>query len=180
MGAYPLREIDSLRMRVQLQERVRAKLRALVEERDVPLRVLGERLHLSPSGVGRILNDEGYSIMWKHVETFCEFFQITPSELLAAPGAMIQVISPTEAALLRLFRQMAESERLSLLTILERPVVTTARRPKQGYPRLNEREQELLDLFHRAGKNAKARDGVIQTLKAIVKHAEQAQDRKTE
>ena len=151
--------------KLPLQERIRTRLRQLVESKNVSLRVVGEHLKLSPSGVGRILNDEGYTIMWHHVERFCEFFQMTPAELMVEPGALMQPISHFESALLRIIRDMTELERRSLLTILERPVY--AAQPKKarlGRAMLTAKEQELVDLFARVKRDG-VREGVLKTLR---------------
>ena len=159
-------------VRLSLQERVRSKLRDMVQRGNVPLEVLGTHLGLSRSGVSRILNEEGYAILLPHMETLCTFFQITPAELVAEPGAIIQPVQPIEAALLALFRQMTELERRSLLTILERPIYTqspNAKRSRLGRAMLTAKEQELVDLFARVKRDG-VREGVLKTLRGAVEH----------
>src|SRR5689334_13482199 len=139
----------------------------MVQRGDVSLDTLGKYLGLSRSGVSRILNEEGYAIMLAHIETMCVFFQTTPSELVAEPGALLQRVQPIAAALLVLFRQMTELERRSLLTILERPNYTQAphtKRSRLGRAMLTAKEQELVDLFARVKRDG-VREGVLKTLR---------------
>lgn len=102
-----------------LQDRVRARLRDLVDERDIQQDTIGAFLGLSRSSVSRLLNDPDYGVMLEHIERLCEFFQITASELTAEPGALILPVSPLESDLLDRFRRMGEHERLALITVLD-------------------------------------------------------------
>ena len=148
-----------------LQERVRQRFRTLVDQKDVPHELLGQRLGLSRSGVTRLLNDEGGGFALHHIERLCEFFQITPSEIMAEPGALIQSVTPIEAALLAHFRQMTELERRSLLTILERPIYAAPdKKARLGRAMLSPKEQELVDLFARVKKDG-VREGVLKLLR---------------
>lgn len=144
---------------------MRAKLRSLVEKDDVSHDVLAQRLGLSRSYVSRLLNGTG-AILLRQVEVFCEFFQMSPSELMAQPGDLIQVISPIESAIIGLIRQMTELERRSLLTLLERPAYGTRETTKTrlGRGMLTAKERELVDLFSRVKKDG-VREGVLRTLK---------------
>ena len=172
----------SSRLSVKLQERLRHRLRRLVETNNVQLRVLGERLGLSPSGVGRILNEEGYNILLTHVEGFCEFFQITPSELMVEPGSLIQPIKPLEAQLLAHFRAMTELQRHSLLSVLDRSSSqpATRRRARLGRAELTEEQQLLVDLYARSPEQA--RGGILKTLRGTARlgDEERGQRQKTE
>lgn len=161
-------------MRVPLQELVRRRLRALVEKADVPLRVLGDRLHLSASGVGRILNDEGYTILLPHVEAMCDFFQISPAELMTEPGALIQPVGPEELQLLTHFRQLTYTQRHGLLAVLEgrapQPVPAHRRkRARLGHSELTAEQQALVDLYVRS--EPQAREGVMQILRGTARSA---------
>lgn len=135
-----------------------------MQQENVSAEMLGERLGLSRSGVSRILNEEGYSILIPHIETMCEFFQITPSELVADPGSLVQVVKPIESELLAHFRSMSEVQRLGLLSLLERkaekPAATRTRyRPTQ----ISAEQKQLWALFARS--NAQAREGVLKILR---------------
>src|SRR5690348_17195720 len=119
-----------------LQERVRSRLKALVEQKDVSHETLAEYLGLTRSAVTRLLNDDG-GIALQHIERLCEFFQITPAEFMVEPGAAIQPVKPLEAQLLRIFREMSELERRGLLDVLDRqprapqPGKRASRKPAQ-------------------------------------------------
>ena len=151
-------------MPIPLQERVRQRLRDLVERNNVSREILAKRLGLSVSGVSRILTEDGYTILWQHLEGFCEFFQVTPCELVIDPGAIIQAVNPLEAAILEHIRKMTELERRSLLTLLERPIQISHRKAKPGRAMLSDREQELVDLFGRVKADG-VREGVLKMLR---------------
>jgi transcriptional regulator with XRE-family HTH domain len=149
-----------------LQERVRAKLKALVEQQNVSHERLGDYLGLTRSAVTRLLNDEG-GIGLQHIERLCEFFQVTAAEMFADPHQMIHALTPIEASLLRYFREMTELERRSWLTILERPRVVASAKSRMGRAMLTAKEQELVDLFARVKKDG-VRDGVLKVLRGAV------------
>jgi transcriptional regulator with XRE-family HTH domain len=156
-----------------LQDRVRERIRALVDQKGVNHETLGNYLGLSRSAVTRLLNDDG-GIALAHIERLCEFFQITPAELMVEPGAQIQPVSPLESTILVHVRQMTELERRSLLTLLDRHLtITTPRRAGLGRMMLTTREQELVDLFARSDDGA--REGVLKVLRgsAAARQAQQ-------
>jgi transcriptional regulator with XRE-family HTH domain len=155
-----------------LQERVRQKLKALVEQQGVSHERLGDHLGLTRSAVTRLLNDEG-GIGLQHIERLCEFFQVTAAEMFADPQSAIHALTPIEAALVRFFREMTELERRSWLTILERPRVVASAKSRMGRAMLTTKEQELVDLFARVKKDG-VRDGVLKVLRGAV-HAEDAE-----
>ncbi len=151
-----------------LQERVRERLAGLVEKRGVNHDVIAKRVGVSRSYLSRLLGPHGGAIMFSHIEGFCEFFQITPAELLAEPGSIIQPITPIEAAFLAHLRQMTELERRSLLTILERPIyAAVGKKARMGRAMLSPKEQELVDLFARV-KVDQVREGVLKMLRGAV------------
>lgn len=150
-----------------LQERVRARLRARVEQGDVSHDVIAKHLGVSRSYFTRLL--KGGPILLEYIERACAFFQITPSELFAEPGALIQPVTPIEAALLAHFRQMTELERRSLLTILERPIYAAPQKSARlGRAMLTPKEQELVDLFARVKRDG-VREGILRTLRGAAK-----------
>jgi transcriptional regulator with XRE-family HTH domain len=162
----------------RLQERVRARLRALVDKHNVSHEILGKRLGLSRSYVSRMLNTDGGAILLEHIEGFCEFFQITPAELVAEAGSLIQPVTPIESALLTHFRQMTELERRSLLTILERPIYAAPdRKARMGRAMLTVKEQELVDLYARVKKDG-VREGVLKTLRGAAEADERPAPRR--
>lgn len=153
--------------KLSLQEQVRQRFKCLVDTKDVPHETIGQYLGLSRSAVTRLLNDEGAGIGLQHIERLCEFFQVSASEIMAEPGAIIQPVTLLEAAMLAIFRQMTELERRSLMTLLERPVYSQsphAKKSRLGRAMLTVKEQELVDLFARVKRDG-VRDGVLRTLK---------------
>jgi transcriptional regulator with XRE-family HTH domain len=159
-----------------LLDRVRQRIRTLVDQKDVNHEALGKYLGLSRSAVTRLLNDGG-GIALDHIERLCAFFQITPAELMAEPGAVIQPVSPLEATIIAHLRQMTELERRSLLTLLDRPTaITRPRRAGLGRVMLTTREQELIDLYSRSDDGA--REGVLKVLRGSAA-ARQAQQKTT-
>lgn len=156
-----------------LQERVRSRLRRLVQQKDVSHEVLAKFLGVSRSHVTRLLNEDG-AIMLPLLEKFCTFFQLSAAEIVMDEGALIQPISAIEAAVLAHIRQMTELERRSLLTILERPIYAApSRQARMGRAMLSAMEQELVDLFARVQADA-IREGVLRTLRGAVKHQDTA------
>lgn len=160
-----LRYSPSETVKVDLQDRVRQRLRSLVEAGEVSHKVLGKFVGLSRSYVTRVLNNKA-AISLEHLAKFCEFFQITPAELLTEPGSLIQPVKPLEAQLLQHFRQMSELQRHSLLMVLESRAdeIVTPRRARWGHAELTSEQQELVDLYARVKRDG-VRDGVLRTLR---------------
>lgn len=150
--------------RDSLQERIRGRIRVLVERGGVPHERLGDFLGVSRSHVTRLLNEHG-AIMLDHVEKFCEFFQVSPSELVTDEGSLFQEIKPLEAQLLALFREMTELQRHSLLSVLDRSAqqASVRRRARLGRSELTEEQQLVVDLYSRS--NEQARGGILKTLR---------------
>lgn len=155
-------------VKVDLQDRVRQRLRSLVETGNVSHAILAKYVGLSRSFVTRIINADA-AISLEHLAKFCEFFQITPSELLSEPGSLIQAISPLEAQLLIHFRNMTELQRHSLLAILDRRDVQPVkrRRARLGHVDLTEEQQLVIDLYARS--ETQAREGVLKILRGTAK-----------
>lgn len=168
--------------KLSLQERVRQRFKTLVESKHVSHEVLGKYLGLSRSGVTRLLGDEDTGFALQHIERLCEFFQITPAEIMADPGAVIVPIKPLEAQLLAHFRQMTELQRHSLLSVLDRSasVPEQRRRARLGRAELTEEQQLLVDLYARSPEQA--RGGILKTLRGTARlgDAERGQRRTTE
>ena len=154
--------------RLSLPERTLARIRALVEERGFSQDTLAPHLGVGASAVSKLLSGKN-AIGLEHLEGFCIAFQITPAELLVEPGSLIQPITPTEAALLREFRTLTETQRLGLLSVIERAAERPqkAKRARLGRAALSQREQELVDLFVRS--NEQARDGVLKILRGAAR-----------
>lgn len=157
---------------VPLQERVLTRIQQLVAERDFSHEALAPHLGISASAVSKLLNGKN-AIGLSHLEGFCRAFQMTPSEIVAEYGSLIQSVTPVEAAVLHLVRQMTELERRSLLTLLERPIYTAAPHAKKsrlGRAMLTVKEQELVDLFARVKRDG-VREGVLKTLRGAAQDA---------
>lgn len=155
---------------LSLQERVRQRLRDLVNKSDVPHEVLGKYLGLSRSGVTRLLNDEDHGIGFAHLEKLCEFFQVTPCELMNNPHSVVQEIKPLEAQLLKRFRERTELWRHSLLSVIEEPTNSRpakSRRARAGRAELTERQQLVVDLFVQSDEQSQ--DGVLKVLRGSAK-----------
>ena len=150
----------------KFQEMVRARLR----EKTPNYSILARFLKSNPSTIHKRLNEGGPDLSVDWLDDVTSFYQMSVSEMCAMPGSLIQPVTPIEAALLALFRQMTELERRSLLTILERPIYTqspTAKKSRLGRAMLTGKEQELVDLFARVKRDG-VREGVLQTLRGAV------------
>lgn len=154
-----------------LQERTRERLRDWCA--DMTHQQIADALHLDRSAISRLFAENGSGITLDHVEGFSFLIQRSPAEIVAAPGATIQPVSPIESALLGIFRNMTELERRSLLTVLERPIASQERRAKKsrlGRAMLTVKEQELVDLFARVKRDG-VREGVLKTLRGAAQDA---------
>jgi transcriptional regulator with XRE-family HTH domain len=162
MGQLPL---------LGLADRTLQRIRQLVEERGFSHEALAPHLAVGPSAVSKLLSGKN-AIGLDHIEGFCFALQITPAELMAEPGALIQPISPTESALLREFRTLTETQRLGLLSVLERATEKPhkGRRARLGRVALTSVQQELVDLF--VLSNEQARDGVLKILRGAARSAQ--------
>jgi DNA-binding Xre family transcriptional regulator len=165
--------------RTPLQERVRQRFKALVDDKGVPHDTLGKHLGLSRSAVTRLLNDEGAGFALQHIERLCEFFQITPSEIVAEPHAAIQAVSPIETAFLDILRKMNELTRHSLLTVLEWPLRSsvTAKRTGRTPDHLSPEDAMVLSLY-RAIEDADAQSGLVMQMRGYVQAKEEARSAK--
>lgn len=158
-----------------LQERVRRRVKALVDAKGVPHETIGAYLGLSRSAVTRLLNDEGSGIGLHHIERLCEFFQVTAAELFAEPGAAIQAVSPIEAAILDIVRKMNELSRHSLLTVLEWPTRSTIAVKRHGRTpdHLSSEDAMVLSLY-RGMEDADAQSGIVMQMRGFVQAKQDA------
>lgn len=162
-----------------LQERVRQRFRTLVREKDVQHEVLAKHLGLSRSAVTRLLNDEGSGFALHHIERLCEFFQITPAEVMAEPFALLQAVSPIEANILDIVRKMNELSRHSLLTVLEWPQRSgaTVKRSGRSPDHLSPEDAMVLSLY-RGMEDADAQSGVVMQMRGYVQAKQDARNGK--
>lgn len=155
-----------------LQERVRQRFRARVADGNVSHEVIGKYLGLTRSAVTRLLNDEGAGFALHHIERLCEFFQITACEVVAEDHARMVAVTPMEAQLLSIYRNMTAIEQNGLLTVLDRSaraLPARRRRSKLGHAPLTDEQQLVVDLFARS--DPQAREGVLKILRGTAKIA---------
>lgn len=124
-----------------------------------------------PSGVRKLLNGDN-KISVAHIQAFCEAFGLTPCELMSPPDARFAYLKEAEPALLRMYREMDEHERMSLLTVLRsrRPVIIPSRKAKLGRATLTERQQLVADLFSKS--DAQSQEGVLKILRGAARKAD--------
>jgi hypothetical protein len=146
------------------QERIRARLRDWCEA--FTHEQIAESFHVDRSAISKLFREGGSAITLEHLEGFSFLLQRTPSEIVSEYGAVIQSVTPIEAALLAIVRDMTELERRSLLTVLERPITSrsAAKKTRLGRSMLTVKEQELVDLYARVKKDG-VREGVLKTLR---------------
>lgn len=155
--------------KASLQERVRHRLQELVSGQDVSHEVLGRYLGLSRSAVSRMLNDPETGIGLHHIERLCEFFQITPAELMVDPGSLIQPLTPIEAAIVNIVRKMNELHRHSLLSVLDwqRGSSETRKRPGRTPDHLSPEDAMVLSLY-RGMEDTDAQSGIVMQMRGYV------------
>jgi transcriptional regulator with XRE-family HTH domain len=160
--------------RLPLQERVRQRLKQLVAMKDVSHATLGEYLGVSRSHVTRMLNEDG-AIMLPHIEKFCEFFQVTAAELMTDPGALIQPLTPIEAAVLDIVRKMDRLRQHSLIDVLEWQQASTIPTKRRGRTpdHLTSEDAMVLSLY-RAIEDGDAQGGIVMQMRAYVQAKHEA------
>lgn len=161
--------------RLPLQERVRQRIKQLVEAKGVSHARLGHYLGLSRSHVTRLLNEDG-AIALPHVEKLCEFFQITAAELMTDPGALIQPLSPLEAAILDVLRKMDRLRQHSLLDVLEwqRASTLPVKRGRGRTPDVLSPEDAMVLTLYRAIEDADAQSGIVMQMRGYVRAKHEA------
>jgi DNA-binding Xre family transcriptional regulator len=161
--------------KLPLQERVRHRFKTLVDDKGVSHETLGKHLGLSRSAVTRLLNDEGSGFALQHIERLCEFFQVTPSEVMAEPFAAIQAISPIEASILDIVRKMNELTRHSLVTVLEWPARSSVQVKRTGRTpdHLSPEDAMVLSLY-RGLEDADAQAGIVMQMRGFVQAKQDA------
>ena len=148
-----------------LMERVRRRVADLVEQHHITHERLGQALDSDRSNAGRMLKPDGPRWCLDAVERVCFLFQITPAELVAEPGALIQPTSPLEAELLGKVRRMTETQRMSLMNVLDWQAGSSHDRRKRGRPpRLTDEQRTLLALYSVADESVRhAAVGMLRT-----------------
>ena len=155
--------------RQPLQERVRQRFRALVDAKGVPHETLAKYLGLSRSGVTRLLNDDGSGFALHHIDKLCEFFQVTPAEIVTDPGALIQPLEPLEAAILDVVRKMDRLRKHSLLDVLEWQRASSVGRtkPTRLPDHLSPEDAMVLSLY-RGMHDTDAQAGIVMQMRGYV------------
>lgn len=159
-----------------MAERVRQRFKQLVDAKRVPHETLGKHLGLSRSGVTRLLNDEGSGFGLHHIEKLCEFFQITPAEAMTDPGALIQPLTPIEAAILDVVRKMDRLRQHSLLDVLEwqRASTLPTKRGRGRTPDHLSAEDAMVLSLYRGIEDADAQAGVVMQMRGYVRAKHEA------
>lgn len=154
--------------KMPLQERVRTRFKHLVESKSVPHERIAKYLGLSRSGVTRLLNDEGSGFSLVYVEKLCEFFQVSPAEVMTEPGALIQPLVPLEAAILDVVRKMDRLRQHSLLDVLEwqRTSAIPSKRTRT-VDHLSAEDAMVLSLY-RGIVDADAQAGIVMQMRGYV------------
>ena len=153
--------------RLSLQERVRHRFKTLVDTKDVSHEILGKWLGLSRSGVTRLLNDEGSGFALHHIERLCEFFHITPAEVVLEPGALVQPLSPLEAAIVDVIRKMDRLRQHSLLDVLEWQRSSSIP-DKRKRASLSAEDEMVLSLY-RGMVDSDAQAGIVMQMRGFVR-----------
>lgn len=161
---YSVRELVS---KLPLQERVRQRLKQLVATKNVSHDVVGKFLGVSRSHVTRMLNEDG-AILIPHVEKFCEFFQITPAELVTEPGALIQPLVPLEAAILDVVRKMDRLRQHSLLDVLEWQRASSLPTKRGRVDALSSEDAMVLSLYRALREDPDAQAGIVMQMRGFV------------
>lgn len=156
--------------RLPLQERVRQRVKQLVKTKEVSHAVLGKYLGVTRSHVTRMLNEDG-AISLTHIEKICEFFQVTPAELVTDVGALIQPLSPLEAAILDVIRKMDRHRQHSLLDVLEwqRASTVPVKGPWGRADRLTTEDAMVLSLYRALRDDPDAQAGIVMQMRGFVR-----------
>ena len=154
--------------RVPLAERVRGRLNALIDQRGMSHEAIAPHLGVSSSAVSKLLSGKN-AIGLDHIDGFCVALQVSAGELIAESGALIQAVSPIEAAILDIVRKMNELSRHSLLTVLEWPQRSGATVQRRGRipDHLSPEDAMVLSLY-RAMQDADAQSGVVMQMRGYV------------
>lgn len=150
---------------MSLHERVRLRLRDLIEAEGYTQREVGEHLQIDRTTVSRTLTEGGLAVTFDFLEGVSYLLQRMPQELIADPGSPVIVASPLEVQLVARLREMTELERQALLTVIDwRMPLPRGRRKHAAYP--SPADSELLGLFHALDDNPTAQAAVLSVLRA--------------
>lgn len=157
-----------------LEDRVRARLLTLIEQRGISYEKIAPHLGISASAVSKLLGGKN-GIGLHHIDGFCVALQVTPAELVAEPGSLIQAISPIEAAILDIVRKMNELSRHSLLTVLEWPMRSSVTMKRTGRsPDVLSSEDAMVLSLYRGMEDADAQSGIVMQMRGFVQAKQDA------
>jgi transcriptional regulator with XRE-family HTH domain len=155
--------------RAPLAERVLGRIQRLVSERGFSHEKLAPHLGISASAVSKLLSGKN-AISLTHIDGLCVALQISAAELMTDPGALIQPLSPMEAAILDVVRKMDRLRQHSLLDVLEwqrASTIPTTRGFTRIKDHLNAEEAMVLSLYRALG-DADAQSGVVMQMRGYV------------
>lgn len=119
---------------------------------------LAKWLQVDRSTVSKRLSEHGTALCLDFLDEVSAFYQKSVSEIVQAPEAVFQSVSPLEASLLDRFRKMNELQRRSLLTVLDwRGDVPLAKRKS-----LSHEDAQIVALYNGVPQNVQA--AVLQML----------------
>lgn len=154
--------------RTPLAERVRGRLNDLIEDRGISHEHIAPHLGISASAVSKLLSGKN-AIGLDHIDGFCAALQVSAGELIAEPGALIQALTPVEAALVDVCRKMSDVHRHYLLAVLDwqRGSSPKSTRPRRTPDHLSSEDAMVLSLY-RALEDTDAQAGIVMQMRGYV------------
>jgi hypothetical protein len=105
-------------MPIDLEARARERILEAVHAGKFTRRALGKLIGYGDTGIGLILMGKR-SLPLTVLQAAAELAQVDPAEWIADPRALVKVLTPTEAELLRYARDWPAPTRLALLNFLQ-------------------------------------------------------------
>ena len=154
--------------RVPLAELVRNRLNTLIAERGISHENIAPHLQIGASAVSKLLSGKN-DISVEHLDGFCAALQVSAGELVAEPGALIQALTPVEAALVDVCRKMSDVHRHYLLAVLDwqRGSTPKSKRPTRSIDHLSYEDAMVLSLY-RALEDSDAQAGIVMQMRGYV------------
>lgn len=152
--------------RILLAERVRGRLNDLVEQRGMSHETIAPHLGISASAVSKILSGKN-AISLGHIDGFCVALQVTAGEIIAEPHALIQALTPIEAAIVDIVRKMNELHRHSLLSVLDWQRGSSEPRKGRTPDHLSPEDAMVLSLY-RGMEDSDAQSGIVMQMRGFV------------
>lgn len=144
-------------------------VRARLRDKTPNYSTLARFLKSDPSTIQKRLRDAGPALCLDFLDSVTAFYQMSVSEMCALPGSLWQEVKPLESQLLKLFREMTELQRHSLLSVLDRSAqqALTKRTSRGARAQLTEEQQLVVDLYARSPEQARA--GILKTLRGTAR-----------